>query len=641
MVGKYSEAGEVVLIDPVTDEAWHLPLVPAPDSGTVNASHIGTYPPKQVIGDWTRASHEVLSSYVQSDTTGGGQIRDANESTDQGRFWFGTADTQWPHQIVLPPLTTTILAPGDQAVAMLLGDYQSTCLAAFDTTLCQIAPSGATVVGTALAAPPVARGVPFQGTGTLRFFIPLGVSGLQTWDGTAVGAVDATIPAVALLEYDTKLYAFCTDGTIRESLDGTTFATKVTIDGSHTPRFLIGFYDRQGNPALHAVTNRAVFGIDLSVPKAYQTQLAPPPHPDAALAGDVWRTDLYVSYGIGVHRYTGDTISAMGLDRDDGLPKEYRGSIVGLANGYNALYALVRGIPPPTGTESFISDLSRKEPVFPTSNVASLVMLWNGFGWHTVWSSNGIPPATAHNILISTAGDGYRLWWSYGATLYTVALARTFFNPRQRTGTETFAPSATLEYSTLDMDMTGLDKIYASIELRTQDCTPTETITVDYKFDDGDWQTLGTITGEGEKGTTRLRLGAHGTFPGVDDLRFDGVPADRITVRVTLDRDPDDATKTPILESMAIIFHKVMGTLSAYQFTVDCTNVDQYPGGRTARERQLFLDRLLGLKQLIPMQHQGVWRTVRLAGVSGRDRTGQDVGGDRTVAVLSVWDDVT
>jgi hypothetical protein len=44
------------------------------------------------------------------------------------------------------------------------------------------------------------------------------------------------------------------------------------------------------------------------------------------------------------------------------------------------------------------------------------------------------------------------------------------------------------------------------------------------------------------------------------------------------------------------------------------------------------------MKKLVPMQHQGIWRTVRLAGVAGRDRTGTDMGGDRTVSVLDVWE---
>lgn len=74
------------------------------DSATVNTSHIGTYPPKQVIGDWTRTSHEVLSSFVQSDTTGG-EIRGAVECTDLGRLWRVTSRSatkggEWPLSVL-------------------------------------------------------------------------------------------------------------------------------------------------------------------------------------------------------------------------------------------------------------------------------------------------------------------------------------------------------------------------------------------------------------------------------------------------------------------------------------------------------------------------------------------------------------
>src|SRR3990167_8685907 len=54
-----------------------------------------------VIGDAQFDSDEVLSVDIMTDFSGGGQILDRNEGSDQGRFWWSTLHTRDPFALTL------------------------------------------------------------------------------------------------------------------------------------------------------------------------------------------------------------------------------------------------------------------------------------------------------------------------------------------------------------------------------------------------------------------------------------------------------------------------------------------------------------------------------------------------------------
>jgi len=638
---RQNERGEVVLIDPFSpnSEVWYLPLSNTPGQDSISVSKIGTYPPKQAIGDWTRSNHEVLSFYVESDTSGGGQVLEANEAIHENRYWWATVATIWPRQIVLLPYATEVKGPEGAVQSIVLGDYNGGVLVAFDQQLASVSTSG---VVTPLATLPhpimLRRGTRFRGTsGGVKMFIPMGANGYCVWDGANLTTVTDIHP-VDMMEFDAKLYALDQDGTLYESLDGfTDWQGKATIDGAQTMRWLVNFYNASDEPTIHIGTDTAIYGVDLQVGKAYRTKVDPPVHPDAALDGAVWRTDLYVSYGMGVHQYTGNSILATGLDRDHGIPQDYSGSIVSMIGGYNGLYALVRGRQTDLETEAFVSDLGAHDVSFRASAANSAVMMWNAYGWHPVWTSDG-QDGISTNILISNVNGTYRLWWGYGGSLFYIDLGYMYHNPEQRDAGIAFAQHGSIEYPRLDMAITGKDKLFVGVELRVKDTSPTERVSVDVSFDNGPWTELGVIDYQPvDRKSVLMKFGLNGNYPGTTEPRYDGISADSIQVRVNLERG-SDRFKTPILESMGIVFHKLMGQLNAYQFLVDNTTVDFYKG-KTAQQRKEFLDRMIPGEKLVPFLHEGKWRSVRFAGANGNDLTGVDLKGDRSVSLLEVLDE--
>ena len=633
---------EVLFMHPITNEFWHLPLVPRGNQDTemvrkIKMSGIGTFPPKEVQNDWTRSHHEVNSSYTQSDTTGGGQIYEVDEAVDGSRFWFATADTQYMRQVVLPRLAHDV--EGLTGPIICLGDYGSTFIVSANQDLYTIAADGtATDLNKTLAAAPKEReGIAFKGTHTtLTFYIAV-EGGYQTWDGTTLSALITTCKPVDWAEWDNKLFGIQADGKLMESPDGQsgTWTSPVIIDARYTPTHLVDFFDKQDEPCLHIITRSAVFAVDRANSKALKTQLHPPRHPHAADAATVFRTDLFVSYGMGVDQYTGQSIIPFGMDRDFGMPYEFRGNIRCMVDGYNGLYAMVNGGQITADWPEVTTSVSRHMIAMPVQGSPTVIMMNNMNGWHTVWSS-GQNVDDPTNMAFSNANDTFRLYWGIGDSLKYMDFPTALFNPIQRDPDWEFAEEAYIEYGALDFSTTGMMKIMESVEIRSKEVTSTETLTVEYSADGGPWVSMGTISTQPQLGTTKLKFGANGLFPDNITPRYDGVSADSVRVRVRLARG-SNTRSTPILESMSIVFQKLMGKLNGYEFTVDCTR-NNGANGKTNKEIQDFLSELIDIGRLIPFYHQGEWKSVRLAGVSGEDDTGTDIKGDRNVALLEVVD---
>lgn len=631
---------EVLFIHPVTNEEWRLPLVPRGNNDTdpvrkIQMSGIGTFPPKEVQNDWTRAHHEVNSSYTQSDTTGGGQIYEIDEATDGSRFWFATLDTQHMRQVVLPRKAESVTLEGP---IVCLGDYDGDFIISANQDLYSIGADGvATDLTVTLAAAPYEReGIAFKGTHTsLDFYIAV-VGGYQVWDGSSLSALVTTCMPVDWAEWDNKLYGIQADGQLGENPDGQSgnWTFPVKVDARYTPTHLLDFYDRQDEPCLHIVCKEQVFAVDRANTKTVKTTLHPPRHPDAALAAAIFRTDLYVSYGMSVDQYTGQSIIPMGLDRDYGMPYQFRGRIRSMADGYNGVYALVEGTETDADWPEVTSSLSQHMVALPAQGTPTVIMVWNVNGWHTVWNS-GDSLATPTNLCFSNANDTFRLYWGIGDDLKYINFPTALFNPIQRDPDWKFEESGYIEYGALDFSTTGLLKVMVGIEVRSKDVTSTETIEIEYNVDNSSWVSLGTISTQPQLGTTRLRLGENSTFPD-GTARYDGVSADSIRIRARESRGADE-TKSPIIESIGVVYQKIMGELNGYEFTVDCTKNNGY-NNRTNAEIQGFLQEMISIGRLIPWWHQGEWKSVRLAGVSGEDETGIDIKGDRNVALLEVVD---
>lgn len=77
-----------------------------PIQGRVRPSLISQFPGKIVVGDYSKETEQVASSWIISDQRGGILIEDMDETTDANKCWWSTCDLRYKGHIILPPLAT-------------------------------------------------------------------------------------------------------------------------------------------------------------------------------------------------------------------------------------------------------------------------------------------------------------------------------------------------------------------------------------------------------------------------------------------------------------------------------------------------------------------------------------------------------
>lgn len=606
---------------------------------SIQWQNLATFQGKVTFGEFTDDSNPLLSTWSITDLSGGHGVADLREGTDSNRCRWATLQTRFPKQFALPRAAIAYTGPSgavDSSGARPLGDlYESGTyrfyaafgdkLSKWDETGLAFGASLATLVGT-----PVSKATEFKGSGTRKLFIPCGTSGYSTWDGSAA-ADDATKLAVSFAVWAERLVMLDTDGQLWYTTDGaawTSYGSTGKLDASYIPRSLRVFFDRSENPALFVVTDRDVWAFDPGGPTLHLTQLHYPPHPYSGLATDIWRGDLYTTHGMGVHRYTGDSISGMGLDRDDGLPNEWRGRIVDLEAEYNGLYAYV------LGGES-------------GSNTNAHVQVFTGFGWHTEWvaSAANPPVATATSkstwIKVSIAQGAYSLWIGHDGSLKRIKLPVDFANPRQLDagGNGQFVAGFgdyEIQTGRFDAGMAGYRKIAASVQYKVKqgtgdtggDGTPNWAGTIYYRIDgEDDWTTLITFsTWDRENAVMGTSLGGG---------HWSGVPFTDIELKAVLSSNGGSGsrTTTPILEAFVLSFVRLMPSSFAWTVQIDLSAPHK---GNSPATMAAKLDELIASEEFFEMTHRDVTYGVRMSQLAGGDNTGLDTRGTRTVSVVEI-----
>lgn len=606
-----------------------------PVAEPIQQGNLARFPPKVVFGDFSKSSDDLISADAQSDFSGGGQIENRHEGSDQGRFWFATLHTRDPNLLCLGRETVTVVGPNTSG-ATPLGDYAGAFHAAYGTALCAWNETTGTMSGAlaTLAAMPVALGIEFGGTtgGATLLWIPQGDAGYQTWNGTTLSGPLTTVRPVAFAEWDDRLWAIGSNGVLAQ-WDGTSaWTVTAQLDKRHTPRHLVPYLDRTDTPALHVVTNRGVFAFD-GTSRFYATDLQLPPHPANGLGAAVWggggfnttSGDLYVSAATQTYRYAvGSTNSVIGPARGEGLPAAYRGKIVSLVAEHNGLYALIEGTP--TSTAAAVATI--EAPVFAgefrvaATRAYATLMEWTGFGWHTAWVSPG-SGGSLTRVFVSGAG-GYRLWWGFNGNLCTIALPTDFHNPRQGVtiGVDRFQTSGFLETGWFDAQMTGFDKIGSFLQVNVGRLnSPTCRFDVSYETDyDGTWVHLGTIAATGEQ---NLSFGDEG-------LAFQ-------RIRFRYEMATDDPTDTPIIDSTVLHYLPVPHNASNWTLTIQLDRegiVGMF--GRDAATMRAEIVGLLTKRGFVQLTiGTTVWRT-RLAQAQGPRALGRDDTGSIVLALVEV-----
>ena len=609
--------------DEIIIDGWRFKVV----GGVVNVQNLATFQRKTVIGDYTRDSNPVLSTWVLTDFSGGHGVQALEEGADAARYRFGVVDARRPRQITCPPLTVSIDSPNTEDAFPLGQISRATAFyVAFGVSIYAWNETTDAFADTAddLTLAPTTKPVSFNG----KLWIANGTS-FDDYDGATV-TNHADFAAQAFCVWDRRMFGLATNGQLWETFDGTTWTNigaEAKINDGSLMRHIVAFYDRSDFPMPVVITDQDVWAFDPSGPALYRTDVQYPGHRDQGLGSAVWRGELYTSVGMGVFRYNGSTLSAMGLDRDQGLPAEIRGKVVDLLNEYNGLYALVSGaenLTPATEPETF--DAVDDEWYVSTATAVSSLHIYTAYGWHCYWTSEGATGLPSW-MAISSVNDTYRLWWGVGATMQTMTLPIDFANARAQidAGVGSFAESAYLDTGEFDAGLTSYTKIANAILIRAK-ASSSATITVAYRTSsNAGFTTLGTVSSTGE---TQLLFGteADGIIPGMSFKT--------IEFRFTFTRTPGDVSAAPILESAVFSYLKLIPAYHSYVAKIDL----QYPyAGKSQDQMNAKLEELIAADRFFAMQYRDVKYRVRIAQGGGADLVGRgDSRSDRTINLLEI-----
>lgn len=592
----------------------------------LQVQQLGSYQQGVTIGSPDVNSHPYLSTWGIMDLTGGHGLAFHLAGTTDTHYRYSTIDVSRPGQWA--PRWAVATETGTAGTFMPLGDllYSGNVemYGAFGTDLHIWNESSDAWTDTTdnLAAAPVNPGVAFQGTGTLRLFIPTGSSGYSTYTGATKTdvAASASVPAVRMFCVfgSTNLIALATDGQLWYSTDGSTWASygpDGKIDGSLTAYGIYETRDATDSPILIVNTSGRAFTFDPGVPKLYTLDLQFPNHPNQGLAASVWRGVYYITVGMGIHSYTGSTIGAMGLDRDEGLPAlyGYGSKIASLAPEYNNLYALVQG-----GSTSYPS-----------------VHRFDGYGWHSVWE--GSATGTVSKLYVSGARSTPRIWWGVGNNSYTFQLPIGYSNPRQVITAGDGAKLAAGGYMRTGfthMGMPGSRKVAVSLGVRLAalDTSIVAAADVSYRLREDDAFTA-LIGPMGEDGTP-LVFPASGpvydeTYYYWFDSDFEGVAFDEIELQISV------GTLT-VVKGMAMYFMKVLSGNLAWTAAVDFANTLEV---KTDLAQAAHLDSLITSGRIVDLVHRETTYKVRVSAWSGADSTGRADGrSTRTISLIEIRD---
>ena len=623
-----ADPGSIILGPSDSRVAFKLAQAKGSDGADlITVSQLSAYQPGATIGAVDVDSHPVLATWGISDLSGGHGLADHQAGVTDQRYRYATGDVSrpglWFPRLKVTSKTGTAAAFWPCGDLLYSGNVEMYGAFGTDLHLWNESTDSWTDTTQNLTAAPVNTGVAFQGTGTLKLFIPMGASGYATYTGAVFANVAASgsVPAAkAFCVFgSTSLVCLDTAGQLWYSVDGSTwtsFSTDGKVDGALTANWIYEDRDAMGNPVLMVVTTGGLFSFDPAGPTLYQLDLQFPNHPTQGLTACNWRGEQYIAAGLGVYSYTGGNIGAMGLDRDEGLPtaQGYDAKIVSLVPELNGMYALLQG----NGTNSYGS-----------------VQVWTGFGWHGVWEAGS--STTVTRLYVSGARSQHRLWWGSGNTSYTLDLPIGYSNSRLiynvLTSTAFESGDWTVETGLTNMGMPGSDKLAVSVGLRVY--TPAGAITladfpsVSYRLSEGAAYTALS----GPRNAAGTLIFPDGTTPGTFfywmDSGFEGVRFEEIELKIT--------SRIPwVIKWAALYFIKIVAGNLAWTVTLDLTNTyeDQSPAQMNAA-----LDSYITSENIVDFIYRDTTYKVRVASWSGADSSGRgDDRGMRSVQLIQVKD---
>jgi hypothetical protein len=590
-----------------TDEI-SLNSVRYPIEGPVTTVLASIYPSKVVLGDTTKDSQLRASVAAWGDFRGGIGAEEVVSIEDPlNRAWWSTLNLRHQGHLVMAPLTSDASADTTAIIGTIVefkNEIYATSNDGSSTTLHKLT-DGTDVWGSSIKTldADATDSLAITLSGTDYMIIATTNSYWYSTDGTTGNTTQDTTNTKYLAEWDDRLWGIDDDGQLWwANVIGTEIndALLPLWAGNDAVADLFVASGGAGEPILYAATRRGLWAHDAQNSRFVQTELSLPFHPQAGEGCVRWRDSIYYPAGLGVYRYTPGAsttfVTAMGPDRDDGVPKLYKGSITGLIGSQNDLFAMVDGSAPPAedltvlGTESSIGD----SPAVEGTGYSS-IMAWNEQGWEVRWvtsnaQNNQMPAGMVSNAYSSPTAKKatkYRLYWAELRTLHYQQLPVAVENPRQL-GTFSYAASGLHITPWFSAGQAEVEKLALRLKVEVEGASSSETVACYYALDGDDadsaWVQLtddhtsdSTFTGSS---TDKI------TGAGITTFLFGGVSAPAgtafrsIRFKLILARG-SDLSKSPDIRSTTLEFRKKLPAKWGHSVTVD---LQQPYGGRSTNE---------------------------------------------------------
>lgn len=541
-----------------------------PIIGTVQSRTINTFAEKQVFGDISKDSGVVTSEWIIDDQRGGIGVREADEKIHNNRSWWSECYIEKGH-ILLPALVTSAGNPGNTAPEVTI-EYRNEQYVAFGTNVYKWLD---TINGWSSSL----YTLPALPTDTIvykdKLYFACGSDFVRfdgdTWIlGLALTEASSAQPSRFFIEWDGKLLNLDNDGQLDYSVDeGVKWIANAPSDlaaGSYTSLFL--YRDAAGNTIPYSGTKSGLYALKFDDAKWIETGVIFPKHQYAGMGANAWNDAAYIPMGLTVREYSTAASPApvrlMGLDRDDGIPSDYRGNIIRIIPSHQEFFALL------DATEIDASDH------FPASafNTYGNVQIQDNLGYSVIfrynnrdaWSvvyKSGSTDKPVKCGAISTANGKYRLWFGMDGNMYYRALQVTIQHPLE---IDDFEYGNVKEHITsrFNADNAVIRKT-ATLFTVSVNATSTEYIEFYYRIDGGSmWTQLTNSTFTDGKVITD---GIHKfTFSSDSGLVFDDVQ-----FRAVLTRSSSDTRVTPDLHWMRLSYLKESDVQWGFSLRINCS----------------------------------------------------------------------
>ena len=583
-----------------------------PIEGPVQTVLASIYPSKVVLGDTTKDSQLRASVAAWTDFRGGiGAEEIVSVEDPLNRAWWSTLNLRNQGHLVMAPLTEDatedfatvmgVLVEFKDAIYGTANNGYLTRLYKFNDGTNDWGSNLQTLDADATDALAISLGgtdymvIATAGTGSSGSFES------SYWHSSdASSFTKDTTDAKYLAEWDDRLWGIDTSGQLwwAHTIGTEINDAKLPLGGgSDEVADLFVAPSGTGEPILYAATRTGLWAHDADNSRFVQTELRLPFHPQAGEGCVRWRDSIYYPAGLGVYRYTPSAstafVTAMGPDRDDGVPTAYRGFITGLIPTHNDLLAMVDGSAPPAELPAVWGGYGQlgDSPAIDGTGYSSL-LAWNEQGWEAKWTSSVTDNNKMRAGIVANAYAGtgakkstkYRVYWGENETLHWQQLPVAVENPRQR---NTFEYAASGEHQTpwFSANQSEVEKLALRLKVEVENASSTETVKCYYGVDgdDSTWtQFTDSHTGDGTFDASDDRIEGNGittfSFGGVSTPT--GTAFRSIRFKLELTRGSTTAN-SPDVRSITLEFRKKLPAKWGHSVTVD---LQQPYGGRSTNE---------------------------------------------------------